>query len=336
MKSPFTGKPMNIVKEWRTMSFRKEEFRVLFHFYKCDDTGEQFEDEDLANLNYNQLVNQYRVKYSILFPEKIKAIREKYHVSGNKMSEILGFGINNYRQYEKGEVPSQSNARLIQLVEDPHELRKLVNINGALDFSFKEKLNRNIDRLIEEQKKERFKRQFEAYLFDSLLPGSFTGYKIPDLDKFSEMVLFFSEKLKPWKTKLNKLLFYADFAMFQQTAFSISGMKYQAIPMGPVPVKFNSIFEFLENNKKIEIFYQNFPDGGTGEQFLPAPGSKFREEAFSERELKILNLVANKFEKATTKEIIETSHQEKGWIENHEKRSVIDYSYGFDLISVCP
>ncbi len=30
MKSPFTGKEMSIVKEWRTMSFRKDEFKVLF------------------------------------------------------------------------------------------------------------------------------------------------------------------------------------------------------------------------------------------------------------------------------------------------------------------
>ena len=77
MKSPFTDKEMSIQKEWRTMYFRKDEFKVLFHSYKCNDTGEQFEDDVFAQLNYNQLVNQYREKYSIPFPEQIISIREK-------------------------------------------------------------------------------------------------------------------------------------------------------------------------------------------------------------------------------------------------------------------
>src|SRR3989304_8867898 len=115
MKSPFTGKEMSTQKEWRTMYFRKEEFNVLFHTYKCEDTGEQFEDDAFAQLNFNQLVNQYRAKHAIPFPEQIVAIRKKYNLSAVKMSDILGFGTNSYRQYEAGEVPSQSNARLIQL-----------------------------------------------------------------------------------------------------------------------------------------------------------------------------------------------------------------------------
>ena len=69
---------MKLVKENRTMVFRKEKFEVVFHAYKCEDTGEQFEDETLAELNYNQLINQYREKYVIPFPEQIKKTREKY------------------------------------------------------------------------------------------------------------------------------------------------------------------------------------------------------------------------------------------------------------------
>jgi hypothetical protein len=65
MKSPFTGKEMTIQKKMRTMSFRKEEFEISFHFYKCMDTGEQFEDDVLFDLNYNQVVNQYRNKHKM-------------------------------------------------------------------------------------------------------------------------------------------------------------------------------------------------------------------------------------------------------------------------------
>lgn len=331
MKSPFTGKEMSIVKEWRTMSFRKDEFKVLFHSYKCEDTGEQFEDDAFAQLNYNQLVNQYRVKYSIPFPEQIISIREKYKLSAAKMSEILGFGINVYRQYEGGEAPNQSNAKLIQLANDPYEFKKLVNYCTTLDAKFIEKTHKTIDHLLEEQKRNKFEKQLERYFFGACLPNNLTGFKIPDFRKFSEMVVFFAEKLEPWKTKLNKLLFYADFTMHKQSGFSMSGVQYRAIPMGPAPNNFNSIFEYLINKGELDVYYTNFADGGTGEKFKPNPNNTFDKELFTEKELQILESVAERFKNTSTDEIIKISHKEKAWIDNNADRKLIDYIYSFEL-----
>ncbi|MCE5178114.1 MAG: hypothetical protein LLF81_03080 [Porphyromonadaceae bacterium] len=72
---------MIVRKEWRDMTFRKEKFKVCFHTWKCEDTGEEFEDEHFAQLNYNQVINQYREKYHIPYPDEIKSIREKYDLS---------------------------------------------------------------------------------------------------------------------------------------------------------------------------------------------------------------------------------------------------------------
>ena len=44
------------------------------------------------------------------------------------MSRILGFGANQYRLYETGEMPSLSNARLILLVADEQNFRKLAEL----------------------------------------------------------------------------------------------------------------------------------------------------------------------------------------------------------------
>jgi uncharacterized phage-associated protein len=331
MKSPFTGKEMSIVKEWRTIKFRKDEFKILFHAYKCEDTGEQFEDEAFAELNYIQGINQYREKYSIPFPEQIIALRKKYEVPATKMSEILGFGANVYRQYEGGEVPNQSNAKLIQLAEDPHEFKKLVDYCSTLDQKFIGKANRTIDGLIEKQKKGLIKKQLENYFFGNCQPDSLTGYKKPSLTKLSEMIVFFTERLQPWKTKLNKLLFYADFMMFQNSGFSMSGIQYQAISMGPVPNNFNSIFEYLAKKGEFEISYTHFLDGGTGEQFKLNPNKIFNRDLFTETELETLNDVVERFKNTSTKEIIEISHNEKAWIENSPKRNLIDYKYSFEL-----
>jgi DNA-binding transcriptional regulator YiaG/uncharacterized phage-associated protein len=331
MKSPFTGKEMAIVKEWRTMSFRKEEFKVLFHAYRCEDTGEQFEDDVLAQLNYNQLVNQYREKYSIPFPEQIASIREKYEVSAARMSEVLGFGVNSYRQYEAGEVPNQSNARLIQLVEDPHEFRKLLSLYSTIEPKSVAKIHHRIDFLLDEQKKHKFIWQLEDYLFGKCLPNSLTGYRLPNLLKFTEMIIYFSETLKPWKTKLNKLLFYADFLMYKQSGYSISGVQYRAIPMGPVPNNFQSIFEHLANKGEFEVYYTTFHDGGTGEQFISHENRKFNPGLFSKDELMVLEAVVERFKNISTKEIIDISHNEKAWMENEKEKRLIDYGYGFEL-----
>lgn len=47
------------------------------------------------------------------------AIRKRYGISAQKMSLLLGIGINQYRLYEQGEVPSVSNGRMIRLISNP-------------------------------------------------------------------------------------------------------------------------------------------------------------------------------------------------------------------------
>lgn len=133
MKSPFTGKDMILVREKRTQTFRKEEFEITHHSFRCVDTEEQFTNTELDVLNLTQLYNQYREKHKIPFPEQIKQIREKYKVSAAKMADILGFGVNSYRLYEDGEIPSLSNARLIQSVDEPDVFKQMVNLCDKLD-----------------------------------------------------------------------------------------------------------------------------------------------------------------------------------------------------------
>lgn len=331
MKSPITGKEMRVKKEWREMRFRKENFWILFHSYLCEESGEQFEDDRFASLNYNQLLNQYREKYALPFPERIAAIRNQYNLSAKKMSEILGFGVNIYRNYEGGEVPNQSNARLIQLAEDPREFRKLVNLSNSLGQKLKEKITDRIDRLIEKHRQYKQQRQLEEYLMGPFNAGSLTGYKVPNLTRFTELVVYFAENLKPWKTGLNKLLFYADFSMYKHYGYSISGARYQAIEMGPVPARFSSIFEYLIGKGEIDIRYKSFTDGGIGEQFIPNPGRRSNTETFSDDEFEIMEKTMNRFKNAGTQEIIDISHREKAWKENHTDRKIIDYKYAFEL-----
>ncbi len=146
------------------------------------------------------------------------------------------------------------------------------------------------------------------------------------------MIIYFTAIMQPWKTKMNKLLFYADFLNFRKTCFSISGAQYRAIDMGPVPNNFSSIFEYAAEVGDIDINRIAFPNGGLGEQFKPNRGVLFNKELFSETELASLNEVAERFKTTTVSKIIDISHQELAWHESFEQgKKLISYEYAFEL-----
>lgn len=317
-----------------TLILRKEEFPILFNYYLCEETGEEFTDEVMDNLNVAQAYNQYRTRYNLPFPDEIREVREQYGLSAAKMAEVLGFGTNVYRQYESGEVPSISNARLIQLAKDPGEFRKLVEASGVLSGNALEGVRKRIQQLLLCQSDFNYI-ALPKYLMTGLSNGKaniYTGYRTPSLKKMIEMIVFFTAALKPWKTKLNKLLFYADFSHYKKTGFSISGAEYVAIQMGPVPLNFGSIFEYAAMQDDIEIAYQEFQNGGIGELFTPHPNRSYDGSLFDEDELRTLQGIAEKFGDASTADIIKISHEEAAWSENFNEKKKISYSYAFKLI----
>jgi putative zinc finger/helix-turn-helix YgiT family protein len=332
MKSPITGKEMELRKQTRPIEFRKETIEVDFHFYYCKDSKEQFTDTKLDELNMNQLYNKYREKHNLPFPEEIKAIREQYDLPATKMAEILGFGVNSYRNYEAGEVPSASNGKLIQLANNPKRFRDLLELCETCDYKTKNKTLKRIEELINKAKQEQF--VYEEHLLDGKLPDEYTGYRRSSFNTFKEMVVYFTEQLKPWKTQLNKLLFYADFLNYKRTGFSISGVKYRAINMGPVPNNFSSIFEHIAKRDDIDIFFTEFPNGSIGEQFKPHAKRKFEANLFDEQELNTLKDVVTKFKGIKTPDIITISHEEKAWKENEKDKKIISYRYAFELSEI--
>jgi putative zinc finger/helix-turn-helix YgiT family protein len=331
MKSPISNKEMILTKERRALVFRKETFEIVFHYYKCEDSGEQFTTTSTDDVNMNQLYNQYRDKFNIPFPDEIQSIREKYELSASKMSAILGFGTNSYRQYEAGEMPSISNARLIQMVNDPEKFIDMVEFCDFLDEKTKAKHIQKAQLLIDDKNRNTFNFNLREYLLGNHLADIYSGYRNPNLEKFTEMVVFFAEQMQPYKTKMNKLLFYADFLMFKQSCFSISGVRYKAIDMGPVPTNFQSIYEYLANNDVINILTTEFKLGYTGEQLKAKTERPFDAGLFSESELDVLKKVSAVFKDTSTKDIIELSHLEAAWKRNEKEKTVISYEYAFEL-----
>ncbi|MFW6371072.1 MAG: type II toxin-antitoxin system antitoxin SocA domain-containing protein [Bacteroidota bacterium] len=325
MKSPFTGKEMTVVKEWREMTYRKEQFNVLYHFYRCEGTEEQFENDHFATLNYNQVVNQYRVRHRIPFPEQIKKIRQKYGLSAAKMSKIMGMGPNSWRNYEGDEVPSKVHANLILMISDAENFKEYIEKYSELEGKEREKILLRLKKLETDS----------CCCDDSLLrfeslPDITNGFKAFDKEKTKNVILFFAEHLKPFKTKLNKLLFYSDFAFFRQYAQSMTGLKYKAISYGPVPNNYDILFGLLAEQGIIDIDY-SMTEYGEVERIILSANYRFDKSLFSAEELEILHYISDKFKDTTASDIAELSHKESAWQTNINGNKIISFHHAFSL-----
>ena len=72
--------------------------------------------------------------------------------------------------------------------------------------------------------------------FGSYSPSLLSGYIRFDVNKLFQAMKFFCLKDRVVKTKLMKLLFYADFKHFKDSGISISGVRYALPTMVPFPI----------------------------------------------------------------------------------------------------
>lgn len=219
----------------------------------------------------------------------------------------------------------------------PPYVLKIVNMYLTSRFTINigkelHKIRTRIEHLIEEEQ------ESDETLLKQLLslnrqhPDVFSGYREIKLNKFLHMILFFAETVQPMKTKLNKLLFYADFLNYKKTGFSISGSRYVAINLGPVPNDYDTLFEFFLRNKLIDVEYVQFENrDNIGEKFIRNPDRSFEQELFNEKEMSSLQLVADHFKAMSTHELIELSHNEKAWKVKEKTKSFLEYDDAFEL-----
>ncbi|MBW1814118.1 MAG: SocA family protein, partial [Deltaproteobacteria bacterium] len=146
-----------------------------------------------------------------------------------------------------------------------------------------------------------------------------SGFNKLNLDKLFEAVKFFASD-GVFKTKLCKLLFYADFKHFKDYAVSITGAKYVHLPHGPVPDKYEHYFAILIHDEKViqpvEVDYADFIGEDT--------------KIFKTSELEILGFVKSFFKNYSATAIRDFSHNEKGYKETN-KGDMISYKYADDL-----
>lgn len=331
MKYSTEGERLPLSKKRKVVDYRKESYEVVYHSSELQEGEAEYGSAFFEEVINIQVHNQYRVKNNIPFPDEILEIREKYGLSATKMSEVLGFGVNSYRQYESGEMPSIANAKLIKIVEDPHIFMKMVELCSTLDDNTKAKFIECAQKVIEEESKMSSFKFFENYFLGVSSADIYTGYRKPDFQKLIGMIHFFTKKLSPSREKMNQLLFYADFRMFRVSCFSISGMRYKATEEGLVLNNYHSLFEFIENNSINKTSEIKTPEERLANQIISGMFRIAEDDVFSQAEHNILISLAIYFENKSDDEVVEISKKEEAWKQNVKEKNIISYEYAFDL-----
>ncbi len=303
-----------LFKELRTVVFRKEQFEYV-HVGIIDRDGVCWTTTELDEVNTIQVYNQYRERHGIPFPDEICALRRYYGLSAVKMSEILGFGVNQYRYYENGEMPNASNARILIAIRDKYTFLDFLEASS---------------RIIGEKEYMKIRRRVMAlpqYERPEYHPSSLSGYVSCSSVKIAAIVKFFIKEMEGvFVTKMNKLLFYADFLCYRRKGRGLTGLEYVALPYGPVPDNWGSVYDSIPGICMDEYV---FPDMMSG--IVLNSESDPDMDIFDETEIGVLRDVALRFRTVKAGEISQISHGEKGWLDNHEGKKYIDYSYSFDL-----
>jgi len=334
IECPYCDGQAVLKREARELTYRKEEFKIVAHFYQCEKCREEFTTTESDTISLVQAHNQYREKHNIPFPEEIAALRHKYILSAAKMSEVLGFGANGYSNYENGEIPVPAYGNLINAAAEPKTFLTFLD-NAKEEFSdaaFK-KAKEIIARLISETD---YNKDLCKVLNVVNEPNNFTGYRKPSLAKIANLVNFFVEKSKPDfndRLKINKQLFFTDFTHYKNYGTSISGISYRAIQYGPVPSNYDNIYAWLESEQIIVSDFLKLNNGAAREVFVTKSG--FDKSLFSNEEMETISCILDKFGKMSTWDIVELSHAEKAWKELEPKRELIGYQdYAFELAAV--
>ncbi len=309
---------------------RGEDFQVDAHYFRCPNCGEEFDTSNSDHDSLAEAYDMYRKKKSMLFPLQIKKFRHKYELTQKELTALLGWGAVTLSRYENGALQNLSHDRELQEAKTPAGLLKLIELSpSALTEEKRERLRSIL-------LSERGERNNFLYKLDSALsiaqPGITNGFQRFDLEKYFGVVEFFCSKGGVLKTKLNKLLFYADFFHYQNNQVSITGSQYAALPFGQVPNDYKKLLAVMEEDLSIiETEEVLFPGNYAGEKHVTLSTTNI--ESLSELELATLETIEEFFNGMNSTEIKDFSHSEKGWIETG-KAELISYKYA-EAISLC-
>jgi len=287
----------------------------------CKECNNLVYDKDLDNEAGRKAIDIYNKKFGIQ-KEKIIELRNKYNLSQEMFSKIIGCAKKTLISYEKGDsIPNDNYLIIIKsLLAKPETIKTLIDANKT-HFSEKEytKIENKIAPIIKNNTKQLYKN-------DEFIPTEYNGYTKLNKEKIINMILYLANGCIQ-KTKLLKEMFYADFIHYKNTGSSITGLEYAKINFGPVPDDYEKIINECTKNNKIE-YNINFKNEFEYHNIKSI--EKPDKNVFSEEEIKTIKFIKEYFKNFTSTDIVNFSHQEQAFKETDFFKS-ISYDYAFNI-----
>ena len=291
--------------------FKKESVEYDAEYFYCDRTNEIYADEQQISLNDIAMKNAYREKKGLLTSHQIAAIRAGYGISQSDLSLLLGWGGKTVTRYESHQVQDVAHDTILRKLDsDPEWFLQLLQAKkDFLSAAAYEKYAETGTALFEKEHDTYLKSAIMSKYARFLRNPEVTGDKLLSLDVVIDMIRYYanSSMVKSlFLVKLVKMLWYADALSYKRREHAISGLVYRALPMGAVPVAYESIMDLST------IHYEEIEIGdGTGYKFLPAEDAKYPYLTSEDRE--ILDEVIRRFGKASKNEIVAAMHHEDAY-----------------------
>ncbi|MCF8012535.1 MAG: DUF4065 domain-containing protein [Clostridiales bacterium] len=316
---------VDIVKVIDNEIFKDEEVEFPAVYEYCLKADEYLENEEMIRANSLAMKDAYREKMGLLTSNEIRNIREKYGVSQKDFSEVLDWGRSTITRYENHQVQDRAHDDVLRKIDaDPKWfLEKLESAKGKIpEKAFLKYKN---------EAKEQFKKKKNQYLIDFIYA---THANIDDemargrvelnLDKVVEMINYLAAKVNSLhKVKLMKMLWYADALHYKRNGKGISGLAYNALPMGAAPEAYDQIVS-LDGVEYDTVPYEE----NIGYKFKPAPGFEVKE--LTQPEIETLDKVISEFGQLKTGDIVEIMHNEEAY-KCTKSNDIISYSFAEKL-----
>jgi|SRR3989339_585467 len=131
---------------------------------------------------------------------------------------------------------------------------------------------------------------------------------VPNYEKYKQMILAFLRlDGKITKTKLAKLLYFADFGWFYNHLESMSGMQYRKLSYGPVSDTYFRIIDEMSDTGEIDITQTK---DGAMLISQTRSGAKLELSTLNKEEKKLIHDIEKKWKDKKTADIVSFTHKQ--------------------------
>ena len=312
---------MELVTKNEEFEIRGEKINVPVQMYHCRECDSYFCTSDLED-PFKIAYREYRQIKGMVQPEEITDFRKKYNLTQKELSDLLGFGDDTLSRYENGSLQDTAHDRVLKLTMEPRNFLEILNRE---DTTIAGKKKAEIIKAMEDESS--MTELIDCSITDSQ-PNEFNGFSKFNVNKTSEIIKFLCFNKDVYKTKLMKLLFYSDFFHYKKYQKSITGLKYAHLTYGPVPNDYNIVLGVVLRKDKSLDFVPSEVVGYDGEIVVAKiPPSV---EDLTRDEMDTLSHISKIFDRYTSKQISEVSHNEIGY-KSTQMGELISYKFADQL-----